>query len=395
MRVEVFPLIRQHERVMHAEAAGILQRVHHAGYFSWTVLRAQWYWLRNRPGAYARAWWRALRGNLRSPKFLSRALIVVPQAAWFAQEMQRIGVAHVHAHWATHPALAAYVVHLLTGLPYSITAHAHDIYVERPMLDEKIRAASFVVTISDYNRRLLESWYGSLAAAKTHVIHCGIDTTVFQPRPKRPRAEVFTIVCVATLRDYKGHPYLIEACAHLKAQQIPFRCLLIGDGEERAAIEALIARHGLEQDVILLGQQPRHQVSAILRSADVMVLPSVRTASGKQEGIPVALMEALASELPVVATAISGIPELIEDGQTGLLVPERDAQALAQALRRLYEQPELGCRLGAAGRAKVLRDFDLRKNATALYELLRQDWKSTVPDHDVATRTRMVSHEQM
>lgn len=373
MQVEVFPLIHEQESVAHAEAQDVIDRAHYSTLFSRAVLAAQGYWLRRRPLAYLSVWARALIGNVQSPKFLSRALVVVPQAVWFAQQMRELGVEHVHAHWATHPALAAFVVRQLAGVPYSFTAHAHDIYVERPMLGEKLRAASFVVTISEYNHKLLREWYGDLAD-KVSVIHCGVDLDVFQPRAERPQGNPLVIVCVASLQDYKGHRYLIDACANLKASGRTFQCLLIGDGELRPEIEAQIAQHGLQNEVKLLGHQPRDRVSTIIAKADVMVLPSVTTANGKREGIPVALMEALATELPVVATSISGIPELIVDGETGMLVPERNADALAKALGRLCDDPTLGRKFGPAGRERVMREFNLRENAASLYALLGRDW---------------------
>ncbi len=376
VQVEVFPLIHEREWVMHAEAKAVVERAHYSKVVSGQVLAAQLYWVMRRPVAYIGAWARAIIGNLRSPKFLLRAVAVVPQAAWFAQRATELGIEHIHAHWATHPALAAYVMRKLTGLPYSFTAHAHDIYVERPMLAEKLRAASFVVTISEYNRRLLADLYGDLAD-KVHVIHCGVDISVFQPRAARPPSDTFVILCVASLQDYKGHRYLLDACARLKAAGRRFCCALVGEGEERTAIEAQIAALGLEQEVQLLGNQPRERVSKLMARADAMVLPSVTTASGKREGIPVALMEAMATELPVVATAISGIPELVIDGETGLLVPEQDAEALSQALGRLFDEPQLGQKFGSAGRAWVLRAFNLADNTAALHTLLQQDWLNT------------------
>lgn len=376
MRVEIFPLVREHENVTHPEAQGLVDRAHYTRLVSPAVVAAQFYWLFSRPRAYLSAWVDALRGNKSSPKFLLRAIAVVPQAALAARQMRARGVTHVHAHFATHPALAAYVIQKLTGLTYSFTAHAHDIYVERPMLGEKIREASFVVAISEYNKQLLRDLYGADGAKNITVIHCGIDPTVFQPRATKERKTPFTMVCVASLQDYKGHPYLVDACARLKAKGLDFRCLCIGEGEDRPQIEAQIARLGLQNEVKLLGHQPRGRVSEILAEADVMVLPSVVTASGKKEGIPVALMEALATELPVVATAISGIPELIENGVTGLLAPERDSAALADALERLYHEPEVGKKMAAAGRKKVLREFNLHTNAAALSKLLAQDWSS-------------------
>jgi len=359
LQVEIFPLIRQNEPVKHAEVEKLAKRIHYNQILSVSTIAAQIYWLFNNPRNYLEAWWRAISGNFSSPKFLTRALVVVPLAARFARQMQALSVEHVHAHWATHPTLAAYVIRQLTGLSYTFTAHAHDIYVERPMLKEKIQEAESVVTISDYNKELLQQLYGESAAEKIVVIHCGIDPTVFQPRAKPRSSEQFTIICVASLKDYKGHPYLIEACAQLKAEGVRFRCILVGDGQDRSEIEAQISQLGLSEQVLLLGFQPRNRVNELLSEADVMVLPSIITGTGKKEGIPVALMEALAIELPVVTTAISGIPELIEDGKTGLLVPERDARALAAALLKLYRSSELGSRLAAAGRSKVLEDFNL------------------------------------
>jgi glycosyltransferase involved in cell wall biosynthesis len=376
IRVEVFSLLRQREAVMHREAEGLVKRTNYGRMFSFDLIQANLYWLLRRPRAYLAACWQALRGNSKSLRGLAHAAFVVAQAALFSRWMVRQKIDHVHAHWATHPTLAAYLIRQLTGLPYSFTAHAHDIYIDRPMLEEKIGDASFVVTISDYNRQLLGRLYGQVANEKTVTIRCGIDPEIFLPRSRPPRAkdQPLTIVCVASLRDYKGHPYLIEACSRLRAQGIKFECLLIGEGEDRPAIESQIARAQLGDSVKLLGQQSRDRVSEILSAADVMVLPSIVMPYGKKEGIPVALMEALAAELPVIATSISGIPELLEDGRTGLLVPQRDSAAIANALLRIYENPSFGRRLAKAGREKVLREFNLERNVAALGELLSRDW---------------------
>ena len=162
-RVEIFPLVLHREGTLQPGAVELVQRAHDIRPVSPEVLRAQVHWLRRRPRRYVGAWAAAIRGNIRSPRFLLRALVAVPLGATFARRMETLRIDHIHAHWATHPALAAYVAAKLTGLPYSFTAHAHDIYVDRAMLDEKIRAARFVVTISEQNRRLFEGWYGSSA----------------------------------------------------------------------------------------------------------------------------------------------------------------------------------------------------------------------------------------
>jgi colanic acid/amylovoran biosynthesis glycosyltransferase len=363
--VDVFALVRESEPVHHREAAHLAERAFSVGLASWPVFSAQWYWLRRRPRAYASAWWGAVRGNARSPRFLMRALAVVPLAATFARRMSAARVEHIHAHWATHPTLAAYVASRLTGIPYSFTGHAHDIYVDRTMLQEKIAGASFVVTISEFNRRLLERLYGAVARDRVVVIHCGTDPRLFAPPAVRPDGP-WTIVSVASLQPQKGQRFLIEACRRLIADGVDLRCLLVGDGETRADLEQQVRIAGLEDRIVLLGQQPRHRVVEILSAADAVAQPSIVLASGKMEGIPVALMEAMAMERPVVATDISGVSELVEDGVTGLLVPPGDPGRLAAALRAIHDDPELAVRLGRAGRRRVAEDFDLTRSAGEL-----------------------------
>lgn len=365
--VEIFPLLREREPLQHREAERLAARAHDIPLASRAVLRAQLHWLRRRPLTYVAAWGAALWGNLRSPRFLIRALAVVPLAATFAQRMEAARVTHIHAHWATHPALAAYVASRLTGIPYSFTAHAHDIYVDRPMLHEKIRRSAFVVTISEFNRQFLERHYGRLAEERIVVVHCGTDTSLFQP-PSIRAPGPWTIVCVASLQPQKGQTYLVEACRRLVAEGIELRCLLVGDGETRPILEAQIREAGLEARVELIGQQPRHRVIELLGGADAVAQPSIVLPSGKMEGIPVALMEALAMERPVVATAISGVGELVEDGVTGLLVAPASPTQLTDALRRLHAEPELGATLGRAGRRRVVEDFDLNRSARQLAE---------------------------
>lgn len=373
LRIHIFPLIRQNECVKHVEVNQLHRQVHYNSVFSFATLTAQFYWLARAPKCYLLAWWQAIRGNLSSAKFLSRALLVVPLAARFSRQVKTLGIEHIHAHWATHPTLAAYIISRLTGLSYSFTAHAHDIYVERPMLAEKIRMASWVVTISDYNRRLLNTLYGTTASEKTVVIHCGIDPEVFQFKQGKKPGTPFTIICIASLKDYKGHGDLLEACRLLKAQGVASRCWLVGEGGERRKIEASLRALGLNDCVTLLGAQPRNRVLELLADADVMVLPSVVTSSGKMEGIPLALMEALAMGVPAIATAISGIPELIKDGETGTLVPEHDPQAIYRALLLLYNSPERARKFAKAGRDRVVEKFNLHTNTAELYSLLSRE----------------------
>jgi colanic acid/amylovoran biosynthesis glycosyltransferase len=367
--VGVYSILRENEGIMHAEAVPIVERAHYCNFFSWAVLRSQLFWLRRSPAKYLRAWWRSLSRNAASPSFFLRAFAIVPVAAHFARQMQEEGVEHVHASWATHPALVAYVIRILAGIPYSFTAHAHEIYCDRTMLGEKIRQSEFFVTISEYNRRLLTELYGPECAGKMHVVHCGVDISLFKPRNALRANNRFTILCVASLEVHKGQRYLIAACAELRDRGVDFRCLLVGEGKDRPLLERQIHELGLDQCVEILGRQPRNRVLELMAEADVLTLQSIMTPSGMSEGIPVCLMEAMASGVPVVASSIRGIPELVEHGRTGLLVPHSDAHALGEALMTIYTSPTLARELATRGREKIIREFDLTACTRAKQEL--------------------------
>jgi colanic acid/amylovoran biosynthesis glycosyltransferase len=365
-RVDLYPLLRSNERLVHREAIPLLARARFQPFISRAVIASNLRSLRRHPRRYLGALWSIVAGTVGSRNYLLGGLAIFPKAVHAADSMQRDGVAHVHCHFANHPALAGLVIKRLTGVPFSFTAHAFDIYVDRHMLRTKVAEAAFVTTISEYNRRLIVEHCGDQADAKVAVIHCGVDSEVFRPRKDERRAREFTIACVGTLEPKKGQPVLVEACAILRHQGIDVICNIVGEGPERAALERAIADAGLEGRVALLGARTRAEVAALLARSDVLVAPSVPLPNGKKEGIPIVLMEAMSCEMPVVASEISGIPELVEHERTGLLAPPGDAAALARALQRLHAEPGLRNRLGGAARRKVQREFDLSANAALL-----------------------------
>ncbi len=369
--VRVFPLLRHREALRHADADAVMARVYVASVAAWVVLRDQGFWLRRAPGRYLDTWRRALAGNRRSPRFLVRALAVVPLAAHYARLMQAAGIHRIHAHWATHPALAAYCINRLTGIPYSVTVHAHDLFVDRAMLKVKLDAADFVVTVSDYNRRLLISLLGDRYREATRVIHCGVDCAMFcPPARRRPRA-VPLLLCTGSLESYKGHIHLIDALALVRARGVRVRCVCIGAGPLRRRLMARVRKRALGGCIRFVGACPRSRVRAWLERATLFVLPSVRDRSGKMEGIPVALMEAMAMGIATVASDLSGVPELVRHDETGLLVPPADAGALAAALEHLLRNPAVSHRLGAAGRDWVVRRFNENTTVAELYDCLK------------------------
>lgn len=374
--VEVFPLHRQPRGPRHPEAAAYEDRAHFTPLASWDVVRANARCLARDPGLYARTWWEMLSGTWGSMKFFFGALAYFPKCVAFAEQIEALGVDHVHAHFASHPALAALVVHRLTGVPYSFTAHGSDLHVDRRMLGAKVASAAFVVAISRYNLEVIVQECGEQEREKLVVIHCGTDPSVFDARSEAGThgrgatdgSRSLRVACVASLEEVKGHRFLIEACRLLADRGVDLRVDLAGEGSLRRDIERQIAELNLGDRVIVHGSVARPDVERLLAAADVAVLASHPTRSGRREGIPVALMEAMMSGLPVVASALSGIPELVEDGRTGFLVPSGDSRALAECLERLVGEPELRRRMGATGRAKVAAEFDIHACAGLLLE---------------------------
>lgn len=367
VRVELHPLLRQKGEPVQPAAERWVERAHYVPFVSPAVLRSQLAFLRDRGRRrrYLRAFADMIRGTWRSPNFLLGGLGIFPKVAHMSLAMLDERVDHVHCHFANHPALAGWLVHRLTGLPYSFTAHGSDLHVDRTMLATKVAEAAFVVTISSDNRALIEATAGDASSGKVDVIHCGVDPDAF-PASVPATAGRLRIVAVGTLHEVKGQAHLIEACRLLAERGVAFTCRFIGDGPDRESLSKRIDRHGLGDRVTLAGRMTNDAVARELARSDVLVAPSVPTSGGKREGIPVVLMEAMAAGLPVVASRLSGIPELVTDDVSGLLVPPGDDVALADALGRLAEEPALRARLGTAGRETVLRDFDVDRNAAVL-----------------------------
>jgi colanic acid/amylovoran biosynthesis glycosyltransferase len=370
VQVDLYPLLREPAPLAHPGALRLAARARYEPFLSPAIFASQLHWLRRNPRAYLGAWRDVLAGAWPSANFLVGAVGIFPKVAHGARRMQADGVTHVHCHFANHPAVAGRIVHRLTGIPFSFTAHGSDLHIDRRGLDAKVAEAAFVATVSHDNRRLILKDCGERFAPKVHVVRAGVDTRLFAPRNgTAPVAERrLTVLCVGTLHEVKGQAHLVDACRLLVAEGVDVGCRLVGSGPDEAALAAQIRRDGLEANVTLVGPRTRPEVAEELRRADVLVTPSVPTRQGRREGIPVVLMEAMSSGIPVVASAISGIPELVEDGVSGLLAPPGDADALAAALRRLADDPELRGRLGAQGRRTVQEGFDVERSAEQLIE---------------------------
>ncbi|HUO85873.1 MAG TPA: glycosyltransferase, partial [Thermoanaerobaculia bacterium] len=363
--VVLVPLIREHSEVVHREAEPWIGRAVFTPWISPGVAAAFLRQAARRPLRLLATALRLVAGAAGSPPMLWRSLALFPKAVLLAERLEGAGVGHLHAHYATHPATVALIAGRLSGLGFSFTVHAHDLFVDRHLLAWKLREAAFVRVISRFNRDLIAELH-PWAAGKLVVVHVGVECGGEDRIATPEEADEPLVLCVAALKEYKGIAVLIEACRLLRESGARFRCEVIGSGPLEPELAAQIEAAGLAGLVHLVGSMRQDQVARRMSAASIVVQPSVVAADGQMEGIPVASMEALAAGRPLVASRLSGIPELVVDGETGLLVPPGDPGALAAAIRRLLADPLLAARLGEAGRRRVAHDFELAGTAAAL-----------------------------
>jgi glycosyltransferase involved in cell wall biosynthesis len=278
----------------------------------------------------------------------------------------------------------ANLAHHLTGCPFSFTAHAKDIYLsDRADLATKMAAAEFVITCTAFNRNYL----AEIAApdAPIHVCYHGVDVSRFSCEPDVRRAdsvEPLQILSVGRFCEKKGFPYLLQACYRLKQRERRFVCRIIGFGPLQRELEELIRALQLHDCVVLAGKMTQEKLIHEYGRADLFVLPCLVTDGGDRDGIPNVLVEAMAMLLPVVSTPVSGIGELVDHMQNGLLAAEKDSESLAAAMELLLEDPALRRRLGANGRRKVMEAFSLERSTAKVRDLLLRSGEKAQPGPD-------------
>lgn len=314
----------------------------------------------------------ALRSARLDVGIAARRLVHLADAARAVEHCREHGVTHLHAHFGQAPATIAWFAAAIGNMAegerwtWSFTIHGFQDFVNESdaRLDLKAASASFVVCVSDFTRSQLCRVTDPRLWDRFHVVRCGIDLAAFPVRAARPMPADPRVLVVARLSAEKGHVVLLHALARLRAEGTPATVEVIGSGPYEPEIRAEVERLGLRDAVTLHGELLPGAVAEHLREADVFCLPSF------SEGLPISIMEAMAVGVPVVATAISGIPELAVHDETALTVPPSNAEALAAALRRLVAEPGLATTLATAGRAAVEERHDLQVNVARLRELL-------------------------
>ncbi len=289
-------------------------------------------------------------------------------SAWLAAQAQKLGLSHLHAHFATLPSTYAYFAHRISGLPFSFTAHAKDIFVydtEEHFLREKAQAAGFVVTVTNFNLRYLQEKLPHLDKQKIRVIYNGINVEYFGKNGST-RREPNLILSVGRLVAKKGFNILIDACKLLKDRGVSFRCLIVGEGSDLEILQNQKESLGLAQEVIFAGPKNLDEVRDLMHQSSIFCLPCVVAADNNVDALPTVLLEALASGLPAISTAVSGIPEIIETEIDGILVAPEDAEALSREMERLLASAELREKFSKNGIKKASERFNLHKNVDTL-----------------------------
>src|SRR5438876_2751404 len=299
----------------------------------------------------------------------------VYQAALLARQVRLRGIRHLHASLANEPATVARLAAYFAGVPYSFTARAKDIYLKSVRPDDlrrKLSDAAAVITVSDYNLAYLRKTYGP-AAAQVQRIYNGLDLSEFSyktPQDRPPR-----IVAVGRLVAKKGFADLTDACGILARRGCPFSCRIVGAGLLEADLRVHIKRLGLQAQVELIRPRPQSEVITAIQGAAVLAAPCVVGTDGDRDGLPNVLFEAMALGTPCVSTDVTGIPEVVRDGETGVMVPQCDPEALAAALERLLTNSALRVQLATQARRLIEAEFDIRRNAArrrALFQVADQ-----------------------
>ena len=369
--VAVFHLkpYRRHEKV-HAFARPVVACAEYEPFVSLRGVAAFGKALVTRPGRLLGTIFRIKRAFWREPVRMLTCLAIVPKSLVFAERCRRRGVEHIHAEFAGYPATAAWIAERMSGIPFSFSCHAHDIFITQSLLREKARDAAFVRVISDFNRRFLTDVFDPDSVGKMQVIRCGVDpATMAAPGPEPVGEGPLRILYVGSLLARKGVDRLIAALAQI-GDSLPWECRIIGDGSVRPDLEAQAHEAGLADRITFEGAQPAEVIHEAYQWSHLVVAPSVVGKEGRTEGIPVVLMEALAHARPVITSRVSGIPELVEDGVTGFLTEPGDSDAIAAAIRTIFADWDRAAALGRAGRERIAEQYDVERNAAALLEMI-------------------------
>lgn len=364
--LRIFSLKTPNDGRVHADVSKVQAPIQYVEIKSWkdapAILRSHFKVAKRNPSRYFKVLGRTLRRRRwgATKRFIQAGLI--------APKLHEAGITHVHAHFASSATSVAYYLHQLVGMEYSFTAHAKDIFINTVAPDvllRKMRDARFVVTISDYNENFLSK---ISPATPLHRIYNGLEMSQFTPNGTQPNTKPL-VLAVGRLVEKKGFDDLVRAAAILKKQGMEFECQIIGTGDQQQKLRNLIQELDVSDVVTMPGPMPREDLIDLYPTASVFAAPCIIGNDGNRDGLPTVLIEAMAMGVPVVSTPVTGIPEIVRDEQTGLIVPESSPDELAEAIKRLINDRESAEEMATAGRKLIESEFNLRTNVAELRKL--------------------------
>jgi glycosyltransferase involved in cell wall biosynthesis len=362
VKIGVFAFIKPKKTVDHPN----VRLIKNVNYFRsrqyLKILYFHFYWFLTRPHRYLTAFILALVPRNSLFKLFLTALPYVYEVRSFGPDM-------LHAHFGTRPADFCMLVKIITGIPFTFTTHGYDVH-RAPAGNYRLKSilAQSQITISNFNKHIMINRF-KVPESKVKVIRCGIDFKQAMPAPMYEKKN--TIITIARLEHIKGIDILMRACKKLEENNVPFQCLIVGDGPERKDLESLAASLSLKDKIIFLGARPHDEVFALMRTAKLMVLPS------RSESLSVALMEAMACGVPVIGPDIMGNPELITDGESGFLVKPDDIEGLFTKMRILLTADVLREKFRLSAYDKVVQDFNLSNEVDKLFKF----WENSLAAH--------------
>jgi colanic acid/amylovoran biosynthesis glycosyltransferase len=381
IKVSIFSIKKFNGGMMHDKATPLIDKTTYLGGEFWIkIFFLHLYMLASKPTVYLSTLY-ALLSFKTDLKIKFNALAVFFCSPYYSFIAKKQNITHLHAHFATYPALLAWIISRFNKVPFSVTAHAHDLYLNQDILKLFSDDAKAIVTISNFNKRLILDKLGWNATAKektVSVIHCGMDLTAFDFNADKPSQysanRKFRILSVGRLTGIKGFEYLLDALALLKQEGFEFSCQIIGDGPLRQELKMQSDSLNLDGCVTFLGAKRSEEVLSYLRDTDLFVLACATDKIEAHDGIPVAFMEAMALGVPVVGTNISGIPELIVHGVTGLCASPENPVSLKENIAQIMSDYNIASDMVKGARHIIEQQFDIEKNANELRNIFHKTY---------------------
>jgi glycosyltransferase involved in cell wall biosynthesis len=368
----IFPLKPCRDRVIHEDARALLVRTRYLPFVSFRNLMNMLYLTTRYPIRVIRSICQVLAPSIIQPLNLLKLMYVFPKMLSCARYITEEGYSHIHAHWATIPTDCAMILARLTGVSFSFTGHAHDIFLKNSTLGRKLNEAEFVLTCNGENKKHLVRTFPDVDESKIIISYHGIDLQEYLPKKlnnARKGRVPFEILGVGSLFECKGFEYLIRACSELSHSGIDYRCKIIGGGHLHGKLDALIRQLNLQDRVELLGYMSQGEIVRYYQDADIFVLPALLKIHW---GIPNVLLESLAVGTPIVCTPLPALKELMNGRTCGYTIPEKNPAAIAEVIEMCARDGNELLAFGAEGRRRIEERFDLRKNARHIRDILHE-----------------------